>query len=186
MEWLTYQQAAEALGLSPEAVRRRAIRLKWRQRPGNNGRMLVLIPEDASEHVRPRPPVQPPEEALDTRALAEAIAAFREAEDKLRAEHDAALALVAVEQSRADRAEGEAAALRKAVRVAEAATKRLDQLLYQIPLMRTHAVKRLLRGWSGLRRGRAPPPLTGWDHRDLVLEKQLKGRRPWWSRWRDR
>ncbi len=155
--WLTYQQAGEALGLSAEAVRQRALRLRWRRQRGNDGRALIMVPEDASEHIRPRTPVQKavqtavqtPGQTADTKALAEAVAAFREAEDKLRAERDAALALVAAERSRADRAEGEAAALREAVRVAEAATERLDRL----------------------------------------LEKQLAGRRPWWSRfsaWRDR
>lgn len=128
-QWLTYQQAGDALGLSAEAVRQRAIRLKWRRQRGNDGRTLVLIADDASEHVRPRTPVQTPVQAGDTKALADAVAAFREAEDKLRVERDAALALVAAERSRADRAEGEAAALLEAVRVAEAATERLDRLL---------------------------------------------------------
>ena len=35
--WLTYAQAAERLGLSPEAVRHRARRSGWRTQPGNDG-----------------------------------------------------------------------------------------------------------------------------------------------------
>ena len=47
MPWLTWQQAGDRFGLSPDAVRMRARRLGWRTQPGNEGRTLVEIPEDA-------------------------------------------------------------------------------------------------------------------------------------------
>jgi hypothetical protein len=35
-EWLTYQQAAERLGCSPEAIRQKAIRGRWQKTIGND------------------------------------------------------------------------------------------------------------------------------------------------------
>ena len=46
-DWLTYAQAGERFGVSAEAVRLRARRLGWRTQPCNDGRTLVLVPEDA-------------------------------------------------------------------------------------------------------------------------------------------
>jgi hypothetical protein len=136
-QWLTYQQAGDLLGMSAEAARQRARRLKWRTQRGNDGRALVLVPEVPG--VRPRippavqtpgqTPVQPPGQTGDDNALA---ALFREhleraeagaAAERARAERaEAALgaALVA-----AARAEGEATALRGEVRAVrdEAATR---------------------------------------------------------------
>src|SRR6185437_14219028 len=51
-EWLTWQQAGERFGLSPDAMRMRARRLGWRTQPSNEGRTLVLVPAEAQ--VRPR------------------------------------------------------------------------------------------------------------------------------------
>jgi len=48
-----YQEAAERLGSTAEAVRYRALRGKWPRRRGNDGRARVQIPEDA-------PPVRTP------------------------------------------------------------------------------------------------------------------------------
>jgi chromosome segregation ATPase len=46
-EWLTYVQIGERFGLKPEAARTRVRRLQWRTMPGNDGRTLALVPEDA-------------------------------------------------------------------------------------------------------------------------------------------
>ena len=46
-EWLTYAQIGERFGLKPEAARTRVRRLQWRTMPGNDGRTLALVPEDA-------------------------------------------------------------------------------------------------------------------------------------------
>jgi len=55
-EWLTWQQAGERFGLSPDAVRMRARRLGWRTQPNNEGRTLVLVPADAEVRPRERAP----------------------------------------------------------------------------------------------------------------------------------
>jgi hypothetical protein len=42
-EWLSYQEVADRLGVTPEAARSRAKRLRWRRQMGNDGRALVLV-----------------------------------------------------------------------------------------------------------------------------------------------
>ena len=54
-EWLTYQQTGERLGISSEAARQRARRLRWRHQRGNDGRTLIQLPESEG----PRAPVHP-------------------------------------------------------------------------------------------------------------------------------
>ena len=44
--WLTYQEAGDRLGMSPEAVRAKAARKRWRRQIGNDGRARVWLPED--------------------------------------------------------------------------------------------------------------------------------------------
>jgi hypothetical protein len=53
--WLTYDEAAERLGIKPDSVRRRAAARKWPRRRGNDGRARVRIPDDAL------PPDVPPD-----------------------------------------------------------------------------------------------------------------------------
>ena len=45
--WLTYDEAAEALGIKADSVRRRAAARKWPKRPGNDRTVRVGIPRDA-------------------------------------------------------------------------------------------------------------------------------------------
>lgn len=52
--WLTYDDMAEALGITPDSARRLATRHKWARRPGNDGRALVAVPEERLE--RPHEP----------------------------------------------------------------------------------------------------------------------------------
>jgi hypothetical protein len=49
-EWLSYREVADRLGVTPEAARSRAKRLRWRRQTGNDGRALVLVA------LEPRPP----------------------------------------------------------------------------------------------------------------------------------
>ena len=44
--WLTYQEAGDRLGVSPEAVRAKAVRKRWRRQIGNDGRARLWLPED--------------------------------------------------------------------------------------------------------------------------------------------
>jgi hypothetical protein len=45
--WLTYDEAAERLGIKPDSVRRRAAARKWPRRLGNDGRARIRIPDEA-------------------------------------------------------------------------------------------------------------------------------------------
>ena len=43
--WLSYDDMAVALGITPDSARRLATRHKWPRRMGNDGRALVAVPE---------------------------------------------------------------------------------------------------------------------------------------------
>ena len=45
-ERLTYRELGVPLGVSAEAARRRALRVRWRRQSGNDGRTRVLLPDD--------------------------------------------------------------------------------------------------------------------------------------------
>jgi len=47
-DWETLKQAAERLGMSPEAIRQRAIRGHWPRRRSNEGVALVRVPDDVT------------------------------------------------------------------------------------------------------------------------------------------
>src|SRR3954447_18547802 len=49
---LTYEELAEALGRSYEAVRALCIRKRWRRTPGNDGKVRVHVPIDVLETLR--------------------------------------------------------------------------------------------------------------------------------------
>jgi chromosome segregation ATPase len=57
-EWLTYAQAAKRFGMSTDAVRMRVNRLGWRTQPGNDGRTLIFVPDDAAIEPRTRSPAR--------------------------------------------------------------------------------------------------------------------------------
>ena len=59
--WMTYQEAAALFGSTPDAVRVRAHRARWRRQRGNDGKILVLVPTDPSKHFHPPAPVHRPE-----------------------------------------------------------------------------------------------------------------------------
>jgi hypothetical protein len=67
-QWMTYTEAAARLGVTPEAVRRRAFRSNWARQPGNDGRTRVRVPEDA-------PVTRSPTALPDTPALVLALEA---------------------------------------------------------------------------------------------------------------
>lgn len=78
-EWLTYSELGERLGVSAEAARQKAIRLRLRRQTANDGKAQVLVNvEDVRASTTPRRPKDPaaddrptPEEqASDERALA--------------------------------------------------------------------------------------------------------------------
>src|SRR5215471_10489621 len=67
-QWMTYGEAAVRLGVTPEAVRRRAFRSQWARQPGNDGRTWVRVPDDA-------PVTRSPTALPDTPALVLALEA---------------------------------------------------------------------------------------------------------------
>jgi len=67
-QWMTYGEAAVRLGVTPEAVRRRAFRSKWSRQPGNDGRTRVRVPDHA-------PVTRSPTALPDTPALVLALEA---------------------------------------------------------------------------------------------------------------
>ncbi len=91
--WLTYKQAADKLGVSPQAARQKAIRGRWPRTRGNDGQALIQVPEqpyqlvDALEsHIKT---LQGDVETLKEQLAAEqakasaAIAAFASLADRL-------------------------------------------------------------------------------------------------------
>ena len=101
-EWLTYAQAGERFGLTADAVRMRAHRLGWRVQPGNDGRTLVLVPDDAAVHPRPRSPARSAARSVEgSPEQAAEIAKLIKRADKIAAYYEAtALAGFSVEEGR--------------------------------------------------------------------------------------
>jgi hypothetical protein len=52
--WLTYAEAGDRLGVSPEAVRAKAARKRWRRQIGNDGLARVWLPGDLPVTTRAR------------------------------------------------------------------------------------------------------------------------------------
>jgi len=118
--WMTYAQAGERLGLTPEAVRKRANRQRWRRMAGNDGKTLLLVPgqPDGRPTVHPggRPTARPSEgsEALALlqqaiTMLGEQLQAERARSDNERTRASGAEALAAEEREKRESAEQRAA-----------------------------------------------------------------------------
>jgi len=90
--WLTYAQAGERFGLTSDAMRMRARRLGWRSQPGNDGRTLILVPDDTTIEPRARSPEGSHERTVERSAVIERFldrieaADVRAAKAELRAE----------------------------------------------------------------------------------------------------
>jgi hypothetical protein len=52
--WLTYDELAAALGITPDSARRLVARKKWPRRAGNDGRARIGVP---AERIPDKPPV---------------------------------------------------------------------------------------------------------------------------------
>jgi hypothetical protein len=83
-DWLTYAAAAERLNTTPEAVRQKAIRGRWRRTIGNDKRALVRLPDGWSNPVRTpserpnKPDVRTPSEPRTDTQLIKALEAHVE------------------------------------------------------------------------------------------------------------
>lgn len=92
MPMMSYEAAAEALGINGESVRRMARRKKWRRQIGNDGKGLVEVPDEMLAERADKPEADPPGDREDARAL---IA-------RLEAELAGARELVSAERRRGD------------------------------------------------------------------------------------
>lgn len=80
-EWLTYEQASERLGCTPEAARQKAIRGRWQRTRGNDGKARVRLPDGVrtpSERANGKP-VRPPSERVSDKAALERLTRALEA-----------------------------------------------------------------------------------------------------------
>ena len=112
--WLTYDDLAAALRITPDSARRLVARRKWPKKPGNDGRALIAVPldrlppdnlsdispdtgpdvrEDASPDVTP---VVPPDTSSPVHALQ---ARVTELEAELRTERERSAGLSAVAEA---------------------------------------------------------------------------------------
>lgn len=100
LEWFTYATLGERLGISPEAVRQRAIRHEWTKRTGNDGRAEVRV--DVEELIAAQPPAPSPKLPSDDRPTPDRESVVHPADDR------AVDALVASLREMVDRADAQA------------------------------------------------------------------------------
>src|SRR3954454_22875987 len=51
--WLSYDDLAKALGITPDSARRLVARKRWPRKPGNDGRALIAVPAERLAQDRP-------------------------------------------------------------------------------------------------------------------------------------
>jgi hypothetical protein len=127
VRWMTYAEAAAALGVNPESVARRMRRDNWARHKGNDNRprvavpvkvlgvptvVPVIAPDNAAKTTPPVLDIKPPQNSeSNTVGLVLSLAfhaqAATERADQLKIVAEAAQAEAAAARSRADRAEGE-------------------------------------------------------------------------------
>lgn len=146
VRWMTYAEAAAALGVNPESVAKRMRRRGWATRLGNDGKPRVAVPVSVLPTVLQHVPVTVPDSPLDAvpsaavinpplspevAGLVLALAAQLQTATEQSGRLDAAL-LDAVRQAAV--AEGEARALRNSLAAAEARANRLEAELLRLAL----------------------------------------------------
>jgi hypothetical protein len=133
--WLTYRQAADKLGVSPQAVRQKAIRGRWPRTKGNDGQARVQVPEQPYR-VRTVSGQAPDVSLVD---------ALREHNATLKADVEKLEALLATERQRADKAiTGFEALLRTESERADRAIAAFETLAHRLEAM---AAERAITPW---------------------------------------
>ncbi|MEN3794862.1 hypothetical protein [Fulvimarina sp. MAC3] len=109
-DWETYQDAADRLGMTADAIRHRARRLAWRRMRANDGKTLIMVPADVEPIDRPidqadeRPMIESssPDRTIDQlgtiEALHDRIADLQAVLEREREKHS-----VEIERERAER-----------------------------------------------------------------------------------
>jgi hypothetical protein len=120
-DWLTYAEAAERLNATPEAVRQKAIRGRWRRTIGNDKRARICLPDGWLNPVRTpserpnKPGVRTPSiQASDAqliKALEAHVATLKEQLSAAEARLAASDASLAAEQAKTEKAIAAFAAL---------------------------------------------------------------------------
>lgn len=78
LRWMTYDEAAKALNIKADSVRRRAASKKWPRRQGNDGLARVGLPAEIIPDATPVPtPAITPDHIMIRMELAEAQADVR-------------------------------------------------------------------------------------------------------------
>lgn len=171
-EWLTYSELGERLGVSPEAARQKAMRLRLRRQTANDGKARVFVDvEDVAASTTVRRPKDAPsdddttadEQASDERA----IAALEAHIESLRAAIERGETAFHAERARAD--DERARADRERDR-ADGERGRVDALLHRLAEMATDTQQRA-----------ANDQRTGDELARLRAELD-ELRRPWWRR----
>jgi hypothetical protein len=103
-QWLTYKQAADKLGVSPQAVRQKAIRGRWHRTKGNDGHARVQVPD---QPYSVRTVFRQASDGALLDALREHIATLKIDIERLTAELAGERAELAAERTRADGATAE-------------------------------------------------------------------------------
>jgi DNA primase len=98
--WLTSKQAADKLGVSPQAVRQKAIRGRWPRTKGNDGQARVQLPEQPYR-VRTASGQAPDVSLVDS--LRDHIATLKGENEALKADLSQRDAQMEAERARADK-----------------------------------------------------------------------------------
>jgi hypothetical protein len=154
--WLTYAEAGQRLGVSPEAVRAKAIKRGWRRQHRNDGKTRVRLPFEPVDH--PVNARSTPVRKLVDRALVHALEAH-------------------VETLKAQLAE-ETATLREHNATLKAET---DQRGAEIDTFRTQLAARRQRARQ---RGKSQDrqAIAAFESLAQRLEAMAAASRPWWRR----
>jgi hypothetical protein len=172
-QWLTYAAAGRLLGTSVEAARQRARRLGWRTQPGNDGRTLVLVPDQPDVHPVGQPPVHPyiapSASPTEMEALRELATAMRE---------QLAKAETQAERERQDRqAERE-----RHAEESRAERERLEQARAALAVERERWEARLDSLANDLAEERKTRVLAALEEVRVRAELERLRSRPWWRR----
>lgn len=152
--WLTYADAASALGMTTESIRQRARREHWRKQIGNDGKALVLVSADTSRNPVGDPPDEPPASRPvrrpdnDTALMQARIGDMERHAQELRADLERERAERTQERERAEHLVGEVANLaRELARVAEQAAGRERELQTRVTSAETTLAEIRSRSW---------------------------------------
>jgi hypothetical protein len=139
--WLTYDELAAALGITPDSARRLVARKKWPRRAGNDGKARIGVP---AERIPDKPPVILPDDSADdgsgdtpdirddiapvTKVLTQHIERIEKELESVKSERDAERARVAQLALQAAQVDALRAMIEIKQQQAEEAQKRVEEM----------------------------------------------------------